>query len=95
MAIVPVSLQPSGQITTINKDGIKVVTNFKIAEVSFCVNPPVYEMEEVCPNCGGNKFSYLVQGKTCVRCNEKIVFVVELNLKNDDIINSRFDILDL
>ena len=31
----------------------------------------------------------------CVNCNKKMVNIIELDLENDDIIKSRFDILDL
>lgn len=72
MATVPVSLQPSGYIKTVNKDGIEVVTDFKLISVSLCLNSPIYTMEEICPNCNGNQFKFLVQGKTCAKCNEKI-----------------------
>jgi len=98
MATVPIaSIIPSGYITSVNQDGVKVVTDFKIIEMSFTHSPPIYKMEKECPHCNNDEFAYLVKGQTCTRCGSNVDVVVRLD--NDDveadIIESRFDILDL
>ncbi len=92
---IPLS-QPDGYIKTTKEDGTKVITNFNFIEIGFGTNPPIYKIEEVCPSCGGNRFRFLIEGRFCVACNEKTVYLVKVDLENDDDnIKSRFDILDL
>jgi len=97
MAIIPVTSQPSGYIKTINKDGVEVVTDFKIIEASFSPYPPIYKMEKVCPNCSHDEFLYLGD-KVCIRCGYHLINLIKLEEDDDaadNVIESRFDILDL
>ena len=99
MATVPLSLQPSGYATTVNQDGVTVVTDFKFIEFSWTLNPPTYRrfLGPKCPHCNGNFFRFIGDeaDARCVSCNNKMDPFIEPYSKNDDIIISRFDILDL
>jgi len=97
MATVSVVSQPSGYITSVNQDGVEVVTDFKLLEVSFIPNPPIYKMEKVCPNCSHDEFRYMITGSTCTRCGSLTDALVRLDDYDAeaDMIESRFDILDL
>ena len=90
-------VQPDGYVKTVNEDGIEVITDFKFTSVSFVANSPIYKsfLGSECPHCGSDFFRFVGSDAICVGCNEKMVHVVDLKLENDDIIESRFEILDL
>lgn len=88
-------------ITKINQDGVEVVTDYQFVVISlFPGAPPVYQSEElVCPHCDGKYFRYFGHLGSNPACHNCATFMVEKIFLRDvekvDIIESRFEILDL
>ena len=94
MAIVP---DLENVVTTTDSNGNQVVTDFKLITTNWTSSLPTYKSsgELMCPYCGVEFFRFIGSDSLCINCNEKMVHVIELDLENDDIIESRFEILDL
>jgi len=77
------------------------VTDFKLVSTSFITDPHYHHDSKLesldlkCPGCGEEFWKFNGEICACVSCNAEMVNILESNPQDDDIIESRFDILDL